>query len=232
MQPDGAWTSWNPVAEAQDNNRRAIMHNATAALPEWEVSLWRDPAVSMLRFDPIVLPSGTKTYDENNQFGAWRFAMRARRGGFVQSTWKPVQLNKEDVFPIIDTLPTTGYQQELHWDMQAGSDTGPLQWDKPIGVYWRRSEQPERVMQVILTPFWDDSNRGKRDRLDADQRHFTFGVRATIRMTVEPSPILNLALYAQSTPANGVVPGRSPSWFRWADRPFLERLMAVPEPGK
>jgi len=178
------------------------------------LSLWRDPAVPMLRFDPIVLPSGTKTYDENNQFGAWRFAIRARRGGFLQSSRRPVQLNQKDVCPIVDTLPDAGYQKELRWDMKAVSDAGSLQWDKPIGVYWRRSEQPDRVMQVVLTPFWKDINRERRDRLDADQRHFAFGVRATFCMTVEPSPILNLALYAQPTPANGVVPERSPSWFR------------------
>jgi len=34
VQPDGIWTPWNLVAEAQDGNRRTILKDAPAALPE------------------------------------------------------------------------------------------------------------------------------------------------------------------------------------------------------
>ncbi len=232
MKTDGSWETWNPLAQSR---LRLVGGDTTIQLPdsspEWEVSLWREPGALIETRTKYMHPLGFEDVVEKVNPVHWRMAIRAKRGDFHLSTWKPLTQDGRDLFPIVDVMPTDGFQKEVVWDVPEQEGRQPLSWNKPVALYWRRPGQPTMTLQIRLTPYWID-RRKNRMSVEALPEFYRFGIKASLTALADGAPILALSPDAVPRVRGTDWSGISPSWYQWADRPFLERLLAMPEPGK
>ncbi len=191
--------------------------------------MWRDPEVAMKTRTKYRHAQGFDDVIEKVNPVHWRMGIKARRGDLRLASWIPRTSNGRDLFPVVDVLPSDGFTSELSWDVPEQQAPQTIAWNKPIALYWRRPGAQNLIIQVALTPYWDDENRRTRPVDDLSPKSFAFGIKAAFRTCIVPGPVIALSPDAKPSAGAERDLGIYPTWYEWADRAFLGQLLAGPE---